>query len=133
MYPLALDRITGISKSKVKFKRNNVIDFEEYFRDIVGVTRIADREAEDIHLRFTDHRFPYVVSKPIHGSQQTVNDEGCEVVIHVIPNNELQQMLFSFGPDVEVLSPEWLRNEMAEKILETAKKYSALHAECKEG
>lgn len=133
VYPLALDRITGISKSKVKFKRNKVIDFEEYFRDIVGVTRIADREAEDIHLRFTDHRFPYVISKPIHGSQQTVSDEGYEVVIHVIPNNELQQMLFSFGPDVEVLSPEWLRNEMAEKILETAKKYSALQAGCKEG
>ena len=46
---------------------------------------------------------------------------------------ELQQKLFSFGPDIEILSPEWMRQDFAEKILEAAKKYFSLQAQCKEG
>ena len=130
VYPLALDRMTKVSLSKEKFIRNTQYDFDEYFRDIIGVTREEERQVEEIHLRFTPSRFPYVVSKPLHPSQQTVSEADCEIVISVLPNKELQQKLFSFGPDVEILSPDWIRRDFAEKILETAKKYSALHAGC---
>ena len=133
VYPLALDRMKTVSISKEKFIRNTQYDFDEYFRDIIGVTREEDRKVEEIHLRFTPSRFPYVVSKPLHPSQQTVSEADCEIVIRVLPNKELQQKLFSFGPDVEILSPDWMRRDFAEKIFETAKKYSALHARCKEG
>ena len=133
VYPLALDRMKTVSISKEKFIRNTQYDFDEYFRDIIGVTREEDRKVEEIHLRFTPSRFPYVVSKPLHPSQQTVSEADCEIVISVRPNKELQQMLFSFGPDVEILSPDWIRRDFAEKIFETAKKYSSLQALCKEG
>ena len=133
VYPLALDRMTKVSPSKVKFIRNTQYDFDEYFRDIIGVTLEEDQSVEGIHLRFTPNRFPYVVSKPLHPSQQTVSETNCEIVIRVRPNKELQQKLFSFGPDVEILSPDWMRQEFAKKILEIAKKYSALQAQCKEG
>ena len=133
VYPLALDRMTKVSPSKVKFIRNTQYNFDEYFRDIIGVTLEEDQSVEGIHLRFTPNRFPYVVSKPLHPSQQTVSETNCEIVIRVRPNKELQQKLFSFGPDVEILSPDWMRQEFAKKILEMAKKYSALQAQCKEG
>ena len=133
VYPLALDRMTKVSLSKEKFIRNTQYDFDEYFRDIIGVTREEEHKVEEIHLRFTPSRFPYVVSKPLHPSQQTVSEADCEIVIRVLPNKELQQKLFSFGPDVEILSPDWIRRDFAEKIFETAKKYSALQARCKEG
>ena len=133
VYPLALDRMTKVSLSKDKFIRNTQYDFDEYFRDIIGVTREEDRKVEEIHLRFTPSRFPYVVSKPLHKSQQVVSESDCEISIRIRPNKELEQTLFSFGPDVEILSPDWMRQEFAKKILEIAKKYSALQAQCKEG
>ena len=132
VYPLALDRITSVKPSKTKFLRNTTIDFEEYFSDIIGVTRDEGYGVEEIRLRFSPHRFPYVVSKPLHVSQRTLSDERCEVAIVVRPNKELQQQLFSFGPDVEILSPDWIRRDFAEKIQETAKKYFALQTQCKE-
>ena len=125
--------MTKVSLSKDKFIRNTQYDFDEYFRDIIGVTREEDRKVEEIHLRFTPSRFPYVVSKPLHKSQQVVSESDCEISIRIRPNKELEQTLFSFGPDVEILSPDWMRQEFAKKILEIAKKYSALQAQCKEG
>lgn len=124
IYPLALDRITGVKLSRTKFRKNTLVNFEEYFNDFIGVTREENREVEDIVLRFTPTRFPYVVSKPLHSSQTIISNERCEVSISVRPNKELQQMLFSFGPDVEILSPEWMRNNFAEKIIEAAKRYT---------
>ena len=109
VYPLALDRMTKVSLSKDKFIRNTQYDFDEYFRDIIGVTREEDRKVEEIHLRFTPSRFPYVVSKPLHKSQQVVSESDCEISIRLRPNKELEQTLFSFGPDVEILSPDWMR------------------------
>ena len=133
VYPLALDRMKKVSVSSVKFIKNTTCNFDEYFRDIIGVTRNEQREVEEIRLRFSPSRFPYVVSKPLHKSQQVVSETDCEISIRVLPNKELQQKIFSFGPDIEILSPEWMRQDFAEKILEAAKKYFALQAQCKEG
>ena len=122
-----------VSVSSVKFIKNTTCNCDEYFRDIIGVTRNEQREVEEIRLRFSPSRFPYVVSKPLHKSQQVVSESDCEISIRIRPNKELEQTLFSFGPDVEILSPDWMRQEFAKKILEIAKKYSALQAQCKEG
>lgn len=133
VYPLALDRMTGVRLSRTEFRKNTTTDFNDYFRDIIGVTRDEGRSVEEVVLRFSPQRFPYVVSKPLHVSQRTLSDERCEVSIVVRPNKELEQKLFSFGPDVELLSPSWMRQQFAEKIAETAKKYFALQTGCNEG
>lgn len=133
VYPLALDRMTGVRRSRTKFRKNTTTDFNEYFHDIIGVTRDESRSVEEIVLRFSPQRFPYVVSKPLHLSQRIVSADRCEVSISVRPNKELEQKLFSFGPDIELISPAWMRQEFAKKIAETAKKYFALQTGCNEG
>ena len=75
-------------------------------------------------LRFTPERFPYVVSKPIHASQQTVSGDDCIISIEVRPNKELFSQIFSYFPDVEVLSPEAMRAEVRQKIEENLRKYN---------
>ena len=47
-----------------------------------------------------------------------------------VPNKELQQLLFSFGPDVEVLSPSSLREDIKAKIAELSTKYFAVQKDC---
>lgn len=121
---LALDRMVTIKKSKVKFLKNSKIDFNTYFNNIIGVTMPdGDVKAETIILKFEPKRFPYVVTKPIHLSQQIVNDEECIVSICVKPNKELFQRIFSFIPDVTVLEPEWLRSDVEQKLKENLQKY----------
>ncbi len=121
----ALDRIVKFSIANVRFVENDKIDYETYFDDIVGVTHDHKHpDVEHVVLKFAKERFPYVVSKPIHQSQQVVNAEDGTLSIDVRINRELEQNIFSFGQQVEVLSPEWFRNQIIEKYKEIIKIYS---------
>jgi len=127
---LALDRIQSFQKSDLLFKKNEKYDFSTYFDDVVGVTIPNDLVIETIGLRFSPNRFPYVASKPIHKSQTIVDTDNCEIEIKVIPTRELDQQIFSFTPDVEVLYPEWYRQQFREKLEENLKKYLSVKKDC---
>ena len=48
----------------------------------------------------------------------------------VRPNKELEARIFSYGNQVEVLKPEWLRRQIKEKLQEILKKYSSVQEDC---
>ncbi len=128
---LALDRIQSFHNSDVPFKKNEQFDFATYYDDVVGVTIPNDDvKKETIRLRFSPSRFPYVVSKPIHKSQAITDESNCEIEIQVRPTRELDQQIFSFIPDVEVLYPKWYRQQIREKIEENLKKYLSGKEDC---
>lgn len=112
----ALDRIVSFKKVDVPFCNNTQINFDTYFDDVIGVT-VPKGDIETVVLRFSENRFPYIVSKPLHQSQE-VNLEERTITIKVKPNKELDQLILSFIPDVEVLSPQSLRDTIKEKIEE---------------
>jgi len=119
-----LDRIVKLSLSNVEFIPNTMEDFSTRFDDIVGVSSSdAPGNLEHVVLKFDEDRYPYIVSKPIHHSQTIVNEKEHIVQIDVRPNKELKSLIFSFCPQVEVLSPDWLRQEIKEKIENNLKKY----------
>jgi len=122
---MALDRIVSFSPmSNIDFIPNCDIDFTTRFKDVVGVTIPEDHpEPEEVLLKFDSARFPYIVSKPIHTSQTVVSEDDYIVSIFVRPNKELEAQIFSFGNQVEVIKPMWLRQQIADKIAETFKIY----------
>lgn len=99
---LALDRIVSLTVAEgLRFTPNKTIDFGHYFDDVIGVTIPKGVEPIDICLRFSESRFLYVTSKPLHNSQRTVDPDKRIISIKVKPNNELEQQILAFGPDVE--------------------------------
>lgn len=128
---IALDRILKLKQSNIKFIQNSTIDFKTYFNDIVGVSIPKDEvKKEHIILKFTKRRFPYVVSKPIHSSQMIVDGDECIIDIFVRPNRELCQQIFSFIPDIEVVSPLDFRSLIKGKIEENLKIYLSMQDGC---
>lgn len=128
---LPLDRIVSISLTDLPFKENKEIDFETYFDDIVGVTKPKpDVAIETILLKFDNKRLPYILSKPIHRSQQVVDEKQGIVKISVRPNKELEALLLSFGPQLEVLSPDSIRRQISKKIAENLKIYFPVQIDC---
>ena len=125
---LALDRMIDVKIAEnIKFIPNKDIDFNHYFDDVVGVTIPHDDVArEHVVLHFSKQRFPYVTSKPIHHSQEIINEDECLISIDVRPNQELIALLLSFGSDVEIVAPTSLKESISEKIKEIYKKYFAV-------
>ena len=127
----ALDRIVTFRHKDVPFVRNTTTDFNRCFDDIIGVTiPHSVTPPQRIVLRFSPDRFPYVVTKPLHSSQVVTDAAACEVAVTVRPNRELRQQVFSFLPDVEVLSPAWFREEVRQTLLENLRKYGPVQEDC---
>ena len=109
---LALDRIESIEITRKEYRQTD-IDWNDYFYDIIGVTRYQDKEPEIVVLEFTKDVAPYVQTKPIHPSQKSEWVDGkFRVIIEVVPNYELESLILSFGEYVKVLESEELRNHI---------------------
>lgn len=116
LYTLPLDRIKNIDILKEDFVNNERINFTEYFEDIIGVSRKPNDKPIKIRLLFNSETAPYILTKPLHGSQKKleVNENGLTIQIEVIPNYELRQILLSYGNSVKILTPESYKNEIYE-------------------
>jgi predicted DNA-binding transcriptional regulator YafY len=116
---LALDRIEDISEVKEEYKPNTEINWIDYFDDIIGVTKTIGASIEEIVLHFKGKAGKYVVNKPLHDSQQLpkwLEPDLLEVKLDLVINFELKRLILSYGPDVEVIKPESLREEIAEQL-----------------
>ena len=119
---LALDRMVKVKESKVKYKPNTKIDFNEYFEDVIGVSVNTNDKAQQIVLEINNDLIPYIESKPLHGSQKIKErkKDSTVITIEVTPNYELQSLLLSYGDGLEVKQPKELRDTL-QKI--TKKQY----------
>lgn len=125
---LALDRVVQIEPTIDKYLESD-IDFMEYFDDLIGVTN-SDNMTERIILEFTQPRFPYVLSKPLHPSQKIIHNAECQISIEVKPTKELYQCLLSFGADVQILSPDSVRQQMQIEIEKMMQIYQPMQKPC---
>lgn len=120
---LALDRIEALSETALNYKASE-IEWEEYFYDIVGVTRPEGAEPHEIVLKFSPEIAPYVITKPIHPSQKHKHDPtGLEVRIKVIPNFELEKVVLSYGEQVKVISPQDFKERIALRLTSASSQY----------
>jgi predicted DNA-binding transcriptional regulator YafY len=104
---LSLDRIEEIKEKSNRYIINETLDFEEYFEDVVGVT-VKEEEPVIIILQVSKELYPYIESKPIHGSQKIKerNDKGVLLEFLLQINYEFISLIFSFGEEVIVVEPE---------------------------
>src|SRR5690606_20246065 len=61
---------------------------------------------------------PYIVTKPIHHSQQVVetSDSGVTISLHVQLNFELEREILGFGDRVKVIAPERLKRRVKDTL-----------------
>lgn len=135
VFSLPLDRIIGTPKIvNVKYKDAAPGTYDEYFRDIIGVTHgfhDGDREKTEswglqkVVIRIhTEYMYGLVTTKKFHHSQVITvpygkhddDKEYGEIVLKVEPNNELLGKIRQMGTALEVMEPKELREKMASDI-----------------
>ena len=125
-----LDRICPDYERLPKaFIPNTFRDFSTFFDDVVGVT-VKDFEPSEITLRASEARYPYIESKPLHASQVLKDVNERIFTINVIPNRELDSLILSFGGDLEVVSPEWYRDRIRQKVADANRLYFSEQDNC---
>lgn len=122
---LALDRITSIRATNHHFG-TITWDADEFFEDVVGVTVNVNAEPIRILLQVSKSLWPYIESKPIHGSQKVKSKDSDTVTLELCLqiNYELTAKLFAFGEDVKVLAPQELKDRIKAKAEALLKNYA---------
>jgi predicted DNA-binding transcriptional regulator YafY len=121
---LALDRIISIEELSKVYQPNKEVNFGEYFEDVVGVT-VLEKPIEKIRLRIDPSLWPYIETKPIHGSQMRLKEitQSIEVQLELIVNYEFVSQLLSYGDRIQVLQPESLVQHIKIKINRMVQNY----------
>lgn len=121
----AFDRIVSVENSHTEFIHNTEYDFNEYFDDMIGVTKPDGAVIEKVVLWVSTQRWPYVETKPLHGSQKVISKDadGVLIQIEVYINRELEQLILSFGKDIKVLEPIYLRDRIISHLNEGLQNY----------
>ena len=123
---LALDRILTIRQWRHAYREAGV-DFHTWFDDMMGVSRNSDMAIEQIVLRVSNQRYPYVETKPFSEKQRIIkHDEQTHTIAFPMRvNNELVAEILSFGADIEVLQPQHLRQRIAETVAQMQTQYAS--------
>lgn len=116
---LALDRIVEFMEMSPKdFIPYQGVDFERYYEDTIGVTKSEKDRANKVILWFDKKTSPYVLTKPLHSSQQVLKEDDLGMIIRldVVINFELERELLGFGECIKVLGPRLLQNRIQKRL-----------------
>jgi predicted DNA-binding transcriptional regulator YafY len=71
---------------------------------------------------------PYVLTKPLHPTQEVLKEEEGRIIIQisVVLNFELQREILGFGSGMKVLSPRILAKWIKEDLEQAVAKYSSV-------
>lgn len=143
MVVVPIDRIVDLDLERIeerdlresrdgRFKVPSDEKLDAYFRDVIGVSRLPEGEAEPVMLKAWGVTAHFIDTKPIHPSQEVV-DEGEMTVegpwykngavkvgykvfrLMVIPNEALIQALLVYGNECEVMEPSSLREKLVKR------------------
>ena len=122
----ALDRIIEFEISDEKFTLP--VDFvpEEYFADCYGVVNRFDIAPEEIVLKVYGGQVNYFKELPLHSSQTEIEATADYSVFcyRMKLTYDLRRELQFKGDEVEVLAPEYFRNEIAEELRKAYERYN---------
>ena len=114
----ALDRIKKVTITNSTFTFPNDFIANSYFEDSFGIIVDDNIKAEEVSLKINNDKAKYIRALPLHHSQtESIKTENYTVFTYYIrPTYDFLQEILSHGPNIEVLSPKWFREEISKTI-----------------
>jgi len=122
---LALDRIEDIKISTAKYTADHDFCPADFFKYSFGITQLNDGKAETVELLFKPVQAPYILSQPLHHSQQILSNDskGLRIRLKVYITQELIMCILSYAANVKVLAPKKLSKIINQQIGEMGSLY----------
>jgi len=123
---LALDRIIDIEHGHTPFTENPDFKSDSYFKDAIGVSVSPSMQPQEVLLQITRKHAPYVLTKPLHHSQQLVEKDpyGITISLMVVHNFELEKEILGFGDGIKVIAPPRLKRSIKSRLATAVDTYN---------
>ncbi|MBO5498331.1 MAG: WYL domain-containing protein [Bacteroidales bacterium] len=121
----SLDRIKDLHPTDHTFKLPKGYEPKDTFRKLYGV--ILDKgPVETVILRVEESQVKYYRTLPLHHSQEELEsgDGYTDFSYRLVPTFDFSREILSKGMYAEVISPLWLRREIAEEMRQAARMYN---------
>ena len=121
----AFDRIRELELTNVKFQIDPDFDAAVYFSENFGVLVHDGTEMERIVIRAYGQERYYLQDLPIHHSQRIIEEgeDYADFELNLRPTIDLTRHLLGLGNTVQVLTPDWLADEVHNMHLDAAMLY----------
>ena len=121
----ALDRVEEVQTTENRFKLPKNFDAKDYFADAFGIIIDESYDIENVKIKVMAGQREYFRTLPLHHSQQEVEtaEEYSVFAFRLRPTFDFQQELRRYGSAIEVLSPQWLRNDIAAETARMTEMY----------
>lgn len=121
MRVFAIDRILKIKILEEKFKIDEDFEACEFFADCYGVVVNSDKQVEHIVLRAYGREAYALLDLPIHHSQQEIKrtEDYTDIEVRLRPSDDFIAHILSRGPWLQVMSPQWLVEEVKGWLTDT--------------
>ena len=117
----SLDRIENIELEETRFTLKPNFDAAAFFNECFGVVVGDGSKPERIVLRAYGLEQHYMRDLPLHHTQREINktEEYTDYELYLRPTSDFKAHLMSRGEWIQVLSPEWLANDI-QQLLQAA-------------
>lgn len=124
----ALDRVVTLEQTDATFKMPRGFSVDDYFADAFGIiVEPEEYDVETIRMKVYDinHRREYLRSLPLHHSQRETEQAADYSIfeLHLTPTYDFIQAVLAMGDEVEVLTPEYVRQEVKRRVQEMYQRY----------
>lgn len=121
----SLDRIKELIPLDASYKIPEDFDGEEFFEDCFGIFAVDEAPAERVVLKVRKNQDNYIRALPLHHSQREEENAPDYALFSyfIRPTFDFRQELLSHGDAVEVLEPQWFRDEIAEVVAKQHRVY----------
>lgn len=114
----SFDRIKNAKNTSTKVSFDEDFDLKEYFADYYGVIANDGTPLETVRLKVSGNQTNYFRTLPLHSSQRETDTHDTYSIFeyNIYPTFDFQKDILSYGASVEVLSPQWLRELIRDRI-----------------
>lgn len=118
-----LDRIHSLEILPDKAINPPAPNLENRFLQTIGITNEPNDPIETVLLTFTQFKGQYILSMPLHPTQQIMEEtkDTIQISLRVKLNYELVSIILSHGNEVRVDGPEGLKKMIQEKVDDISK------------
>ncbi len=110
----SLDRIEMLEMSDKTYSIPDDFDGKIFFNDSFGIIASDDYAVEEVQIKVYGTKAKYLKTLPLHHTQKEIaNGDNYSILSYQIkPTYDFRAELLSHGDELEVLSPQWFRDEI---------------------